>query len=57
MYEVKRGISVTKDFLEKIYAGFLGMNIGIRLGAPVEPEAWDFDRKGIRRDRRISEGL
>ena len=44
MYEVKRGISVTKDFLEKIYAGFLGMNIGIRLGAPVEPEAWDFDR-------------
>lgn len=44
MYEVKRGMSVTKDFLEKIYAGFLGMNIGIRLGAPVEPEAWDFDR-------------
>ncbi len=46
MYEVKRGISVTKDFLEKIYAGFLGMNIGIRLGAPVEPEAWDFDKIG-----------
>lgn len=33
-----------KDLLEKIYAGFLGMNIGIRLGAPVEPVPWDFDR-------------
>ena len=29
------------DDLEKIYAGFLGMNIGIRLGAPVEPAFWD----------------
>lgn len=35
---------MTKDFLYKMYAGFLGMNIGIRLGAPVEPAAWDFDR-------------
>ena len=33
-----------KDMLERIYAGFLGMNIGIRLGAPVEPAAWDFER-------------
>lgn len=30
--------------LERIYAGFLGMNIGIRLGAPVEPGPWDFER-------------
>ena len=30
--------------LERIYAGFLGMNAGIRLGAPVEPAAWDFKR-------------
>lgn len=30
--------------LERIYAGFLGMNVGIRLGAPVEPAAWDFQR-------------
>ncbi|WP_320128387.1 ADP-ribosylglycohydrolase family protein [uncultured Sphaerochaeta sp.] len=30
--------------LEKIYAGFLGMNIGIRLGAPVEPLLWTSDR-------------
>ena len=30
--------------LERIYAGFLGMNAGIRLGAPVEPGPWDFQR-------------
>ena len=33
-----------KQVLEKIYAGFLGMNIGIRLGAPVEPAFWSSDR-------------
>ena len=31
-------------YLEKVYAGFLGMNIGIRLGAPVEPTIWTYDR-------------
>ena len=35
-----------KDMLERIYAGFLGMNIGIRLWAPVEPAAWE-DRKSV----------
>lgn len=30
--------------LEKTYAGFLGMNIGIRLGAPVEPSLWTYER-------------
>lgn len=30
--------------LERIYSGFIGMNVGIRLGAPVEPVAWDFQR-------------
>ena len=30
-----------REVLEKIYAGFLGMNAGIRLGAPVEPAFWD----------------
>lgn len=30
------------ETLKRIYAGFLGMNIGIRLGAPVEPAPWDF---------------
>lgn len=32
------------QYLEKVYAGFLGMNIGIRLGAPVEPSIWTYDR-------------
>ncbi len=34
----------TNDQLHKIYAGFLGMNIGIRLGAPVEPTVWTSER-------------
>jgi len=34
----------TTAFLEKVYAGFLGMNIGIRLGAPVEPTIWTSER-------------
>jgi len=35
---------MTTNYLEKVYAGFLGMNIGIRLGAPVEPTIWTYDR-------------
>lgn len=35
---------MVKNYLEKVYAGFLGMNIGIRLGAPVEPTIWSYDR-------------
>ncbi len=31
-------------YLEKVYSGFLGMNIGIRLGAPVEPTIWTYER-------------
>ena len=31
-------------YVQKIYAGFLGMNIGIRLGAPVEPALWSYER-------------
>lgn len=31
---------IPKDYLERVYAGFLGMNAGIRLGAPVEPTEW-----------------
>ena len=30
--------------LEKLYGGFLGMNVGIRLGAPVEPSIWTVER-------------
>ena len=33
-----------KDYLERVYAGFLGMNVGIRLGAPVEPTIWTYER-------------
>ena len=33
-----------KNQLERVYSGFLGMNAGIRLGAPVEPAVWDFER-------------
>ncbi|REK63505.1 MAG: hypothetical protein C6P35_14365 [Cohnella sp.] len=32
------------NYLEKVYAGYLGMNIGIRLGAPVEPTIWTYER-------------
>ena len=35
---------MVNQYLEKLYAGFLGMNIGIRLGAPVEPTIWSYDR-------------
>ena len=32
------------DYLARVYAGFLGMNEGIRLGAPVEPTIWTYER-------------
>ncbi len=35
---------IPNHYLEKTYAGFIGMNVGIRLGAPVEPTAWTSDR-------------
>lgn len=35
---------IPDNYLEKVYAGFLGMNIGIRLGAPVEPTLWTYER-------------
>lgn len=31
---------IPESYLEKVYAGFLGMNAGIRLGVPVEPTEW-----------------
>lgn len=33
-----------QQLLEKLYGGFLGMNVGIRLGAPVEPSIWTVER-------------
>lgn len=35
---------MVNQYLEKVYAGFLGMNAGIRLGAPVEPTIWTYER-------------
>lgn len=35
---------IPSNYLEKIYSGYLGMNIGIRLGAPVEPTIWTYER-------------
>ncbi len=35
---------MVNNVLTKMYAGFLGMNIGIRLGAPVEPAIWTVER-------------
>lgn len=32
------------DYLERVYAGFIGKNVGIRLGAPVEPAIWTYER-------------
>lgn len=36
--------SIWDNYLEKVYAGFLGKAIGVRLGAPVEPAFWTHDR-------------
>jgi ADP-ribosylglycohydrolase len=35
---------VPPDYLERVYAGFIGKNVGIRLGAPVEPAIWTYER-------------
>jgi len=36
--------SIPNDYLERVYAGFIGKNVGIRLGAPVEPAIWTYER-------------
>ena len=33
-----------ENYLERVYAGFLGMNVGIRLGAPLEPNEWSYEK-------------
>jgi ADP-ribosylglycohydrolase len=35
---------IPENYLEKVYAGFLGMNVGIRLGAPLEPNEWSYEK-------------
>lgn len=32
---------LNNEYINKVYAGFLAMNAGIRLGAPVEPTEWN----------------
>ncbi len=32
------------DYPEKVYAGLYGKCIGVRLGAPVEPTVWSYER-------------
>jgi ADP-ribosylglycohydrolase len=45
-FQLFSGGSIMKidDYLQKVYSGFIGMNVGIRLGAPVEPTTWTSDR-------------
>ena len=33
---------IPKDYIEKVYAGWLGKIIGVRHGAPIE--GWEYDR-------------
>ncbi|GAB1484173.1 hypothetical protein MASR2M78_29900 [Treponema sp.] len=37
-------MTIPQNYLEKVYAGLLGKCIGIRIGAPVEPTIWTYDR-------------
>lgn len=39
-----RDFMIPERYLEKLYAGVLGMNSGIRLGAPLEPLEWTAER-------------
>ncbi len=34
----------TTEIFDRIYSGFLGKAIGVRLGAPVEPTIWSYER-------------
>lgn len=33
-----------KEYLEQVYAGLIGKTAGVRLGAPVEPTIWSYER-------------
>ncbi|SHK37157.1 ADP-ribosylglycohydrolase family protein [Paramaledivibacter caminithermalis] len=36
--------TIPNDYLEKVYSGILGKIIGVRLGAPVEPTIWTYEK-------------
>lgn len=42
--ERENELMIPEHYLEKVYAGFLGKCVGIRLGAPVEPSIWTMER-------------
>jgi ADP-ribosylglycohydrolase len=35
---------IQRDYAERVYAGLLGKCIGVRIGAPVEPTVWSYER-------------
>lgn len=35
---------IQADYAERVYAGLLGKCIGVRIGAPVEPTIWSYER-------------
>ena len=37
-------MAIPRNYLEKLYSGVLGKCIGIRIGAPVEPTIWTYER-------------
>lgn len=41
---IESGDGMNDKWIEKIYAGFLGMDAGMRLGAPVENPWWTYER-------------
>ena len=41
---MKENIDLKKVYLEKVYGGLLGKCVGVRLGAPVEPTIWSYER-------------
>ncbi|WP_432665570.1 ADP-ribosylglycohydrolase family protein [Wukongibacter baidiensis] len=36
--------AIPSNYLEKVYSGILGKIIGVRLGAPVEPTIWTYEK-------------
>lgn len=36
--------TIPNNYLEKVYSGLLGKIIGVRLGAPVEPTIWTYEK-------------
>ncbi|WP_226036069.1 ADP-ribosylglycohydrolase family protein [Aquibacillus saliphilus] len=40
--QFKHGVisNMMDSYINKVYGGFLGMSVGVRLGAPVEPPVW-----------------